>query len=68
MLENIFFIVRIKEIGLSEENNMKAKEDGKNKRTDIMIERFKKNKSVFIKRTKIHPIEVRMKKMGGKIT
>lgn len=44
MLENIFFIVngkrikkRIKEIGLSEENNMKAKEDGKNKRTDIMI-------------------------------
>lgn len=31
-----------------------------------MIERLKKNKSAFIKRTKIHPIEVRMKKMKKK--
>lgn len=31
-----------------------------------MIERLKKNKSAFIKRTKIHPIEVRMKKWKKK--
>lgn len=31
-----------------------------------MVERLKQNKSVLIKKTKIHPMEVRMKKMKKK--